>query len=287
MKQLLTGFEAAVAVRLLRDSHPDTILIVEGPNDERFYSRHVVEKCHFVIAHGKDNLERSLRSLDAEGFAGVLGIKDADFGWYEGLAPWSSNLIWTDHHDLDVLLLSSAACASVIAELVDKRKLQEFRVRTGVDLANSILSAVSVLGFLRLHSLRIPLNLRFEGIAFENFVDMDTLTINQNRMITEVRNKSNRHDLDFSELLQAIEALMVEPHDPRQVSCGPDALEFLSLALRKGLAANERQEVKRELLQRYLRLAYRSEDFEETQLHSVMTEWSDRNPDYPLLPSRN
>jgi hypothetical protein len=108
-------------VRMQRQLHAGSFLVVEGDDDHRFWSSRVATCCcELVIGDGKPNVLGALERLDRTAIDGVLGIVDDDFDALEGRVLPSPNLVVTETHDLECLLLRSPALNRVLAELGDQ-----------------------------------------------------------------------------------------------------------------------------------------------------------------------
>ncbi len=102
-------------------------------------------------------------------------------------------------------------------------------------------------------------------------------------LIKEVQNKSRKNALDESTIHSGSESLRSPEHDPWQVSCGHDVLELLSFGLRRTFAARNAMEVKRESLERGLRLAYEAAYFRDTRLYASARKWEMSNSPYRVF----
>jgi hypothetical protein len=142
--------------------------------------------------------------LDSDRFHGALGIVDADFDLLDGIPVSSPNVVRGNCHDIEAMLVRSPAFDKVLREFGSEDKIGKLITRTGMDIRSVLLAAASPLGYLRWHSQRSALQLRFEELQFAGFMDARTLTVNRAALITTVKNNSQRHDLDADELGLAI-----------------------------------------------------------------------------------
>lgn len=267
-------------VRLKRSQHQGAFLIVEGRDDRLFSERFILkEACKIVVAENKVNVCDVIRILDGDGFLGHLGIVDSDFDCIEGRPPTSSNLAFNDLHDLECMLLRSRAFDALLIEFGCREKLERF----GHDVRGALLVAAYQIGCLRLHSERSGLNLRFQGLTYANFIDQDTMQIDQDALIREVKNRSQRPDLSEEALKRAIHAIENEAHDSWAMCAGSDMLGILSVGLRRALGTNNSTTVQEEHLQRGLRLAYSDDEFAASELHGRLHDWESRNPLFRIL----
>jgi hypothetical protein len=272
-------------IRLLRSQFAGTVLIVEGDTDARVYKRYVIGNlCQIEVAHNKDAALRGLAMLEQEQFVGALAIVDADFQRLEGQTSISSNLFLTDTHDLETMMLRSPALDKILAEFGSEQKIATLVSQAGKALPDVLLAAGVPLGYLRWVSLRQGWALTFEELDFRKFVDDRSLTTNVPKLIQTVKNKSQQHSLGVAEVQEHLAALGDETHDHWQVCCGHDLLEILSLGFRKALSsAFNAAEIKAEVIERSLRLAYEGAFFQATELYAALRQWEDTNPPFRLL----
>jgi hypothetical protein len=284
MKEYITKHTIANAVRMRRSLFDGTFLIVEGPHDKRVYERIVdAEACTFEIALGRNNAVGAIEILNLAAFRGAVAIVDRDFHNVLDAVSFPLNVVMTDLHDIDCMMLSSPAFDHVMSEFVSEDRLDAFAAETNPLIAHHLAANAAVLGCLRLVSLRSGYNLRFEGIEFHKFVDTETLSLNCAEMIREVLNKSQRHDLDVITLKDEVGAELLENHDHWQIVVGPDVISILSLGLRRVLASHDAKEVSPMILQRCLRLAYEPCFLKNTNLYQSLLCWEKANPDFALL----
>jgi hypothetical protein len=108
VKKYLNVHDIANTVRMTRSLHKGAFLVVEGDTDARVYKRFVDDsRCKVIPAHNKDNAVEILEILEKDRFPGVLVIVDADFWHLEGIKPESLNLLLTDTHDLETMIIST------------------------------------------------------------------------------------------------------------------------------------------------------------------------------------
>ncbi|BAZ33312.1 hypothetical protein NIES4074_58220 [Cylindrospermum sp. NIES-4074] len=283
MKEDITPERIANAIRILRKTYSGTFIIVEGSTDARVYKDCVdSKKCEFSIAHNKDKAISTLAILEKENFAGVLAIVDADFSRLEGSLLASPNLLVTDYHDLEIMIIQSPVFDKVMAEFGSEGKIIEF----AKDIRSSLLETGKSLGYLRWVSLKENLALKFEGLDvkdFRIFIDDKTLTVNQLEMIKKVKNNSKKYSLREKDILEKLENLKDNTHDPRQLCCGHDLIYILSIGLCKAWGTWDSREFKPEVLEKWLRVTYGELYFRSTQLYLSIQEWEKNNQPYQVL----
>lgn len=287
MRELLDPEDIANDIRMDRSQHFGAFLLVEGHTDARVYRNFIKDTdCQIVIANNKDNAIKVLAILEKDRFAGILAIVDADFDRLESRQPFSSNLHFTDTHDLETLIIQSAALEKVLVELGSENKIAVFTSNQPDSLRSALLEISSHLGYLRWHSLRRQLNLKFEFLTFSKFLDGKTLAIDTAKLVKTVRDHSGAHHLNEKELQEQLLELQDEGHDLWQVCCGHDLVEILSVGLRKTLGSNDAKQVEPEIVSRALRLAYEFHHFCASQLYAAVKGWEKLNLPFQVFKER-
>ncbi len=279
MRELLTPNDYANELRMRRSSHQGTFLIVEGVSDAKSYRQLTdANHCELVIARNRDMAISILKILQAPMVPGVVAIVDKDFDELNGLLPDIPNLFFTDTHDLETMLLRSPALEKLISEFGSEEKLKAFKN----DVRETVLAAGCTIGYLRWISLKDALHLKFEGISFSDFIDKD-LKINESVLVKEVKNKSQRPNLDVSDLQQRLKHQKDPNHDRWQLCCGHDFMSILSFGLRKAIGSQNPNAVTVEILERSLRLAYEQVYFQATELYVTIGRWEKDHHPYRIL----
>ena len=103
-------------------------------------------------------------------------------------------------------------------------------------------------------------------------------------MITEVQNKSQRWNPDKEDLQRSMGESANPDHDLWDVCCGHDLVCILSLGFRKALGSQTQQNVRSELIERSLRLAYETTYIFATQLYKSMRPWEGSNQPFKVFP---
>jgi Protein of unknown function (DUF4435) len=277
-------FVIANEIRLKRSQYSGSFVVLEGSNDKLFYGRFFdATACKPVLAYGKENVYEVVRILDADNFRGALGVVDADFGVLDGISANSPNIIYGDCHDVEAMLIRSPALDHLLREFGSEQKIEAFRLRTKRDIRFTLLRAATPLAYLRWYSLKLNLALRFEDLQLSQFIDRDTLDVDFPRMITAVKNHSQRQDLDSENLEEGVLALQDANHDVWQLCNGQDLLGVLSIGLRSALGSRRAVTVGIEELMRSLRLAFSEADFvASTQYHHIRA-WEELNRPFRVI----
>ena len=218
--------------------------------------------------------QRPLSILTRANVEGVLGIIDADFSVVDNDIPALPSLFHTDTHDLETMIVASPALDRVLAELGSVEKLKVHAVLAQKSHREAIIFAALPLGHLRHISRRGDLRLRFEGLHLSRFIlDRPYLRCETGRLVAEVKDHSQRHDLKTRDLLTALGAEVGWNHDPWQICCGHDIANVLAIGLRRTLGTNSAATVTPERVEQSLRLAFEFAYFRQTRLYSAVSEW--------------
>lgn len=272
--------EIANEVRLLQNERLTSILIVEGRDDRLLMEKFInLDACRIVVAENKTKVEDVIQILDDEPRTGVLGMVDADFDRITDRPSISRNIVMPDGHDIESMLIQSAAIDSVWVEFGDAEKIASFE-RDALELIERIAQHI---GCLRLHSMRSLLNLRFAGMNVANFIDCNSFQFNRTEFVKEIKNRSQRQNLENSQLLNAMTEIDAEGHKSAQLSNGSDLVAILSYALRRTFGTNKALRVSQETLRTSLRLAYHRSDFENSGLFQDIRRWEQEFLGFPIV----
>jgi len=278
-----TVYSIVNTARMMRTQYTGTILIVEGSTDARVYRRLVSEtECRLIPATGKYKAISALNILEEGGFDGVLTIVDADLWRLDGIEPNSSNLLLTDSHDLETMILHSDALDNVLSEFGSTIEI----AKLGRPIRDVLLDGGLPIGYLRWLSspAKDDLSLKFKKLSFEKFVDEKTLRVSVDNLIRELKIDSKDATLDENAMKHRMMALDREGHDQWQVCSGHDLVRILSIGL-ISIFGNPRRgnTVTLDQLDGMLRLAYNYSQFCLTRLHNSIEGWETANPTFWVL----
>ena len=270
----------ANAVRMMRSAFSGSILLVEGESDSRFWrSRIDQERCRIEVGEGRSNVAGAMSQLDEARFRGAVGLLDADYERLEERREGSPNLIRTDTHDLETLLLKSPALEKVLAEFALPRKLDRFEQDQSQSVRGALLMRGLPLGRLRWLSQREGLRLRFSGLSFDKFVEEFRWEVDEERMLLAVLHLSQRPDSHLGRL----QSMMAElpSADPWDICSGHDLVELLAIGLRRVLGS---EAVRPDDLEQHLRLAFEASHLQATHVYREIRRWEEGHPPYRVVP---
>lgn len=279
-------------VRLLRSSTDFVIFLFEGNTDLRLFRKLLKLTPDSVLdGKGKENVVQAIEILDhCETTNGYLAIVDADFDRIIDCLEVSENIIHTDTHDVETLIVSSSAFAAVTEELGSTEKCNRFEEEECCHIAEGLAERAKWIGYLRLHAIENSIPIRFEGMNY-NFVDRDLL-LDRARLVRHLishsmpeigdTNRTNGIRITDQLLQDCLDDIDARELDRWQLCHGHDIVNILAIGLRHKLGSRNAQETKATLLEKVLRLAFHKDHFAQTKMYENLRHWCDQNPGYAL-----
>lgn len=273
MKNSLDGVDIANDVMMSAITHKGGVVLVEGEADANLLSEFLDPSCQIKTACGKRNVIDAIEILDKRGYSKALGVVDADFWHVDGVPPPHANVLLTDHHDIEMLLLASPALQKVLRQFASADKLKVFRAKLKGSFLEWLAEQAFALGALLRVSIRNNYGLSFSELRFSKFIDRDTLSVDVSRMVVHVISKTATSCPPSAQLCTEF------PHKPTslgealQICRGEDVVEVLSIALIKSCGSCKHEDVIRSKLVTALILAYDSRHFQKTQLYKSIKLW--------------
>lgn len=284
----LRGPEAIANAIILKRQYPGnqalSFLVVEGDDDKRFYNKFADDnKCNITIAYSKLYAIATLSILEQRSIGGILVIVDADFDILEGKTFASPNILFTDTHDLETMIIKSPALEKVLSEFGSENKIAQFKQIFNKDLRPLLLACGTSIGYLRWVSIQKVFSLKFENLEFSKFLDKDKLVIDETKLIKTVKDKSLRHDISDDQIKLSIQELRRDDHDKWHVCCGHDLTNILSIGLHRAIGTNNTGEVTQTIIEKCLRLAYENAHFQQTHIYFSIKNWEKANKPFVIL----
>jgi Protein of unknown function (DUF4435) len=282
LKEFLDPNSIANEIRLERQVHEIAFLVVEGTDDRKFFSKFVESAlCSIVPAYGKDRVVKVVSLLEHDNFHGVLGVVDRDFDEIEQVAYEVCNIVVTDEHDLECMMLRSEAFARLLVEIANEATLATFEARVG-GVKGFLLDRAKVIGCARLASRRGNLNLNFDELQFR-FVDRESLDLDLDRFVNQVVSRTSNCCVTRPELLRLITVELEEDHDIWQICCGHDIISILAIAIRRCIGRAAGPEADPAVVASKLRLAFSPEEFRSTSMFVAICRWEARQPQFAFI----
>ncbi len=268
-----------------------SFLLVEGETDKKLFEGFIEPtKCYISIAYGKEKAIEIVSILERSNFSGVLAIVDADFDILEAKYSNLLNLIFTDTHDIEIMMIEAPSFEKFLREYGSEEKISNFTRKFGHDIRSLIVERTLPIGYLRWISLRENLSFDFQKLEFGKFVNKDTLEVDVQKLIGILQARlrasgevSKRHICTDKAIQEKIEQLASASHHHSQVCCGHDVVSLLSIGLRKALGSHNANSMDADHIEASLRLAFEQIHFEKTQLYSSIRDWEEANEPFSIL----
>lgn len=280
MIEHLTADDIAAEAEMVRARFKGSILFLEGSADLLLFERFIdAAHCYALIAYGKENAIGAVQILESKRSAGILAIVDADHWHVLGQTVPSTNVIVTDLHDIELMLIQSDSFQRVINEYASAHKVKVFLSRNSTsDLRSLLLERCVPVAMLRLISYRDQLYLKFKDIKYKTFVDAKTLIIDIEKMVHSVLSNTKKKGMNPQDLISKLQSSMkTVPHDRYQLCSGHDVTELLGIGLRKSLGSQVEAVACRSNLESILRLSYEMHSFIRTRLYASVKSWEAAN----------
>lgn len=276
MRGSVDGYSIANEIRMSRTVRKKaSALLVEGAKDVRVFRNLVDESaCDVVPTEGKRNALDALNYLRKSKQTGVLVIVDADFSRLDGQQILDPDVVASDDHDMEAMLLKSPAPVKVMVEY--DLKPDEF----GQDIGQLLAQASVPMGYLRMASIKQKIHLSFNDLDYRKFVVVgNPPQIDPAKLMAEVLAHNPKCKHSPTELLGMMVGLQEADHDNWQVGCGHDMTATLAALL----SAKVGREVHSYTIERQLRLSYHPIDFAPTPLCAGIKAWEEKNAPYIVL----
>ena len=304
MTRSIDEHSIATRVRMLRSEHirtsrvPITIVLVEGEIVDPLIYQGLfdVTCCHIEPTFGKKNAIKVIAILIREKYVGVIAIVDDDFDALNGSKIKAENIVSTDTHDIENLIIVSPALDKYLLYLLpeDKRKYQTLFAK---EIRKSIIEMGLPLGFIRWYYNLKDIQADFSAINFRCFVDVRNRKLNIQSAIREILTKNKDTGLQENDLL-----LHVRDNSKRNewwlICQGHDLIKLLFLIL-PGMLVNYAPRDKRgqdkyfetidpmingeNSIVKYLAMCYERSSFEKTEMYSWIVDWETRNSPYCIM----
>lgn len=281
------GVSQVVAeAKMMRAGFSGAILIVEGGTDQRFLERFIsAETCRILCAHGKENALGAIQRL-RPGVAGVLAFVDADFDRIVGSICEHPDVVVSDYHDVEMMLLLSPALDKVLAEYASPKKVAALTAKTRSSIRSVLLQEASRIADIRLANRRMGWGLGFKKIKHSKFVDKTTLCVDRSEAVVHVVSTSRvsgpSPDTVASELPDEEQYAEQLP----DYCSGHDTTALLAIGLRRCLGGQSAQVACRENVERWLRLAFEEAHFAVTDVFAAIRLWEEANSTYCVMCAR-
>lgn len=263
-----------------------TFLLVEGHVDERFWRRWIEpRRCQIRAMGGRDKVFAAIELSRREGRPEFVAVIDADFDRVDGGLRADPDIVYTDEHDLEGMLVRSPALEKVIDILGSADKCAAFE-KQHKPIREALVDNARSIGKLRWLSKRDKLNLtfrktkdsEFQYLRYGEFCERKEWSVDPRKLVIHVCNFSMRHDLKAEDVLARMDAL--PDVDSWQLCAGHDLIGLLVIGLRQVLGNATKDE---STLQDSFLLAYEEVYLLETSMYRALRVWEAKDARFRLL----
>lgn len=279
----LDEYDIAQEIRLSRQVHKGTFLLLEGQTDVDRFVEYIDEiECSFVNCYGRHNATRATKILSEEGFPGIVAIVDADFDRVLGRLEEHENIIYSENHDLDMDWLKTNAFGRYLRQAGDQDKIDAIGSVDGV--FQRIIDSLCGLSSLRLINVKRSIRFKLQNLKLENFYA--PFQINTRLLAEDVFFGRDASDARIGELARLINKHAADDFDPLQMTNGHDFCSALGLCLRDAIGSRRVAQTWGSEVEMHLRLALNDNDFRATSVFRDILRWERENVPYIILDCR-
>ena len=217
-------------------SHPQyekITLYVEGETDVMLFRNIINEQLVKLIpVRGKRNVIDIMKGLYINYIGRVYAVCDADFDHIreESQIHSSYGIFVTDYHDIEVMMLLSSALKKIVNQKsIDNSNSFSEKILT------EVIAICSVIGLFRLINLENSFNVKFSAMNFNEFVkfDEDKLLLDLDKLLEQLIRISPTIKVNKKELTRRYLEYSIEDYDFKQLCCGHDCTNVLSIFFTK------------------------------------------------------
>ncbi|WP_264564228.1 DUF4435 domain-containing protein [Flavobacterium sp. N3904] len=285
MREHLTPDRIANSI-LQKSRFKGTYLIVEGNSDYTLYRKFTDQEfCEIEIAFGNCNVIQVIEELQQRGFTDALGLIDSDFRRLDDDLPQNKNVIMSDDHDIEVMIIKSNALDTILTHHCDPTKystyLEDLKIK---DIREDLLNLSKSIGILKWVNKSENLGLLFKPhkedarpLDYAKFIDVKLFkfTGNENLINAVINYSMNKTKINTTNkaALQSLNSKKLDGVELNQLCNGHDICQILSLGLRKKLASLNSNVLSADQIELELILAYDSRYFEQTDIYKQIKSW--------------
>ena len=269
-----TGAETLVAQIRLNIQHPnhkEVMIVVEGEDDEKALKKFFnVQAVEFFSTGNCLKVKNAMQIVSADNQLKdcVIGIKDADFDHINKISHNIANLMLTDTHDMETMMLTSKVCRKICLETTNKEY---------PELSAEAIKALKNISYLRYYNDKIILRrgsdkegIKFKGIKIAEVASHSVQDVLQNVKAKGNSNKTSYPDLDTINLF--ISQNPIDDEDLTLFTNGHDLVYAIRDILHSKDEAAKAYSDKS--IATMIRISYSKEEFEKTNLYKDIDNWN-------------
>ena len=287
IKDDIDGLSLANEVRLSRQKHKGSFLLVEGSSDKKIFLDFCDRQaCWIFPCGGKGKLLNVLRELDKSGFHGALGFADRDFAQFIGFPNFKGTVVFTDEIDIEMMILCSKALDKVLREFGNQDKIDSMTSSQHNNKLELIFDSASIIGYLRLLSQKNKWSLSFEGMTYK-FTSNNSFILGEKSTVRHVLGRSKGTvNMTENDIVNSLRNRASEVQSYKNLCCGHDCIRILGRAIKYNFGNNPAfiNEKGAKVLEGIFRIAYEFKFFRQTKAYEEMRNWEETSG-FKIFPS--
>jgi hypothetical protein len=263
---------ADIRLTIQHPDHKEVIIVVEGEDDEKalkqFFNIQVVE---FFLAENCLKVKNSMRivSKDEQLKDCVIGIKDADFDHINQIKHNIANLMVTDTHDMETLMLTSKVYRKICLYTTNKEY---------PELSTEAMKALKNFSYLRYYNDKMILNRKDsdkEGIKFKGIKIADVASHCVQDVLQHVKDNGNLKKTSYPDLDTINLFISQNPIDDEDLTLFTNGHDLV-YAIRDILHSKDEaaKAYSDKNIATMIRMSYSKEEFEKTNLYKSIDNWN-------------
>lgn len=263
---------ARIRLNIQHPNHKEVIIVVEGEDDEKalkkFFNMQAVEfTCATSCSIVKDAM--IIVSTDKQLKDCVIGIKDADFDHIKKISHGIANLMITDTHDIETMMLTPRVCRRICLETINR----EYQ-----NLSSQAMSSLKNLSYLRYYNDKMILNggnPDKKGINFRGVIIADVASVSVQDVLQHVKARGNSNKTSFPDLNAMNLFINQNPIDNKDLALftnGHDLVHAIQYILHSQNQAARAYSDKN--IATMIRISYCKNEFRNTKLYQDIDTWN-------------
>ena len=199
----------------------------------------------------------------------VIGIKDADFDHIKKISHNISNLMVTDTHDIETMMLTPRVCRRICLETINR----EYQ-----NLSSQAMSSLKNLSYLRYYNDKMILNggnPDKKGINFRGVIIADVASVSVRDVLQHVKAKGNSNKTSFPDLNAMNLFINQNPINNKDLALftnGHDLVHAIQYILHSQNQAARAYSDKN--IATMIRMSYCKNEFRNTKLYQDIDNWN-------------
>lgn len=280
ISKLMDEYDIAQEVRLERQVHKGSFLLLEGATDVKRFSEFLDEKsCSIANCYGRGKASKAIHLLNEDGFLGAVAVLDCDFDRILKKITSVENVIYSEVHDYDLEWLSNDVLRKYLVQVGDPQKCEALGDHEKILL--HIIELIKPISVLKLMNANGNICYRLSILKMEDFFDGHVFDIQA--MVEGVFEGRNVDDKVKSDLVEKVRFLLPKKFPLLQITNGHDAMTALGIALRDKLASRAKAQTWGSEVELHIRLAFTDKEFIDSSVYNNLAEWEAENKPYRVL----